>query len=144
MGRAGPGWLREERQPPADTRRPLLSSGLLCASFSLCIAFIYLFLHFHLFIVVGVHEPQRPGGSHRTTGGHWFPPSTTGVVGNELGSSGLAAGATEQSHWVSLLYCPVFFSHAYSLVFLPCFIFLSKIYLALWTTVNRFFIFLLP
>lgn len=69
--------------------------------------------------------------------GSLLPPQ--GFVGNKLGSSGLAAGATEQSHRVSLLSCPVFFSHAHSLVFLSCFIFLSKIYLALWTALNRFF-----
>lgn len=138
VGRAGPGRLREEPQPPADTLRPLLRSRLLSALFSLCIPFIYLFLHFYLFIMVGVHEPQCAGGSPRTVCGHWFSPSTTEVVGNELGSSGLAAGATEQSPQVSLLYCPVFFSRACSLVFPPCFIFLSRIYPALWTTLNRF------
>lgn len=138
MGRAGPGRLQEKPQPLADTVRPLLRSRLLCALFSLCIPFIYLCLNFNLFIVVGVHEPQCAGRSHRTICGHWFSPSTTGVVGNELGSSGLAAETTEQSHWVSLFYYPVFFSHAHPLVFLPCFIFLFKIYPALWATLNRF------
>lgn len=119
----GQGRARQaSRGAPASSR---YSEALAEISPSQCIIFslhpLYLFLHFNLFIVVGVHEPQCAGRSHRTIYGHWFSTSTTGVVGNELGSSGLAAGATEQSHWISLLYYPVFFSHAHPLVFLPCF-----------------------
>lgn len=48
VGRAGPGRLREEPQPPADTLRPLLGSLLLSASFSLCIPFIYFYIFTYL------------------------------------------------------------------------------------------------
>lgn len=123
MGRAGPGRLREEPQPPADTVRPLLRSHLLSASFSLCIPFIYLIFTFLLI--------YRGGGTWVTGQfvgtGSLLPPQglwETQVL--RLGSRG---------HWAISLGFPSILSYLLHpgpfLSLSPCFIFLSKIYPAL-------------
>lgn len=106
QGRAGRvrvrrGRLKDERQTPTYTVRPLLKSQLLGELFSLCIP-----LYFYIFIYLlggGCHsEPYCTIGSHGTPCWNRFSSSTILGMGNELKSSGLAANATKLSHWPPL------------------------------------------